>query len=585
MKKQKMYTTAIAATLATSALVSAVPTQAASVTFKDVSSSNEFYEYITNLADRGIIHGYGDDTFRPTLEVRRDHAAKIIAGVLGLDTKNVANPQFTDVPATHAHYNEIAAIKEAGIISGDGYGNFLPEKALTRGEMAKIIANAFDLKVPAGSTTPLTDIKGNMFEEYITALYVNGVTKGTGDNTYKPSDIVTREQLAAFVVRAEEIASKVVDKEVKVDSIDGDTIVVDGEVLVLTEELKAVFNEKNAAALKNAKVELVVRYANAPVASLSPVANTSQGVVVGVNYVELPNADTTFSASGFVIPTVTVTAEGVTISNAAISTLTVAKGATVTIENVIADSLDIAGNLTLGEGTVVTELKVTGDAKITLGKGVKLEKVILEEGKTLKDVIANYADVEELLKDVVVETAKPSTGGTTGGTGGAGGGTGGGIGGGTGGNDSETLEDTIESVLQLATDKYKTVYTYAEPILDKSVNVLKFEIVEGSTTLAKVKSDMLAFETANTVADIIDQISGIGTLYDNLVSITANGETYEKDDLLNRNFTKQLIISFVDANQGSASTIGGLVDKETTVTVNFTKGSLEYKLKIVDEVQ
>ena len=583
MKKHtKMYTTAIAATLATSALVSAVPTQAAAVTFKDVSSSNEFYEYITNLADRGIIHGYGDDTFRPTLEVRRDHAAKIIAGVLGLDTKNVANPQFTDVPATHAHYNEIAAIKEAGIISGDGYGNFLPEKALTRGEMAKIIANAFDLKVPAGSTTPLTDIKGNMFEEYITALYVNGVTKGTGDNTYKPSDIVTREQLAAFVVRAEEIASKVVDKEVKVDSIDGDTIVVDGEVLVLTEELKAVFNEKNAAALKNAKVELVVRYANAPVASLSPVANTSQGVVVGVNYVELPNAQTTFSASGFVIPTVTVTAEGVTISNAAISTLTVAKGATVALENVIADSLDIAGNLTLGEGTVVTELKVTGDAKITLGKGVKLEKVILEEGKTLKDVFANYADVEDLLKAVAVETAKPSTGGTTGG---AGGGTGGGIGGGTGGNDSESLEDTIESVLQLATDKYKTVYTYAEPILDKSVNVLKFEIVDGSTTLAKVKSDMLAFETANTVADIIDQISGIGTLYDNLVSITANGETYTKAQLLDRNFTKQLIISFVDANQGTASTIGGLVDKETTVTVNFTKGSLEYKLKIVDEVK
>jgi hypothetical protein len=574
MKKHtKMYTTAIAATLATSALVSAVPTQAAAVTFKDVSSSNEFYEYITNLADRGIIHGYGDDTFRPTLEVRRDHAAKIIAGVLGLDTKNVANPQFTDVPATHAHYNEIAAIKEAGIISGDGYGNFLPEKALTRGEMAKIIANAFDLKVPAGSTTPLTDIKGNMFEEYITALYVNGVTKGTGDNTYKPSDIVTREQLAAFVVRAEEIASKVVDKEVKVDSIDGDTIVVDGEVLVLTEELKAVFNEKNAAALKNAKVELVVRYANAPVASLSPVANTSQGIVIGVNYIELPNADTTFNAGGFILPEVTVTANGVTVLNGAISTLTVAKGATATLENVIANSLEVSGNVTLGEGTVVTELNVTGDAKITVEAGSTFEKITLEKGKTLADVIANYEEVKEQLKDVVVETAKETAPTTSGGyidfqqdT-------------------TPTLEQTVESVIKTAVNNYNPQYTYAQAIVDTVKNELKFEIVDATITLAKVRTDMLAFETANTVNDIINEVSGIGTLYENLVSIEVGTETYKRADLLNRTFTKNLILKFVDDNQGSATNIGDLEGKATTVKVNFKNGSLQYTLKIVDEVK
>lgn len=410
-KNKKLYTTAIAAALASSALVTVVPAQAETVKFKDVDSSSIFYEYITNLANRGIISGYGDDTFRPTLEVRRDHAAKIMAGILDLNTTKVVDPKFTDVPANHPHYSEIAAMKEAGIISGDGYGKYLPEKSLTRGEMAKIIANAFKLEVPANSTTPFTDVKGNMFEQYITALYVNGVTNGVGNNKYDPSGVVTREQLAKFVVLAEEIAGEMVSKETKVDSIDGDTIVVNGEVLVLTEELKAVFNEKNAAALKDAKVELVIRYKDAPVASLAPVANNRQGEVVGIKAVELPNANTTFNASGFEIPTVSVTANGVTISNVAVSTFTVAKGAAVTLENVVAEAVTVHGTLTLGEGSKVAEVIVTGDAKITVNKGVTLEKVTLPEGKKLEDVIANYNEVKDQLKDVKVEEVKP--GGST----------------------------------------------------------------------------------------------------------------------------------------------------------------------------
>ena len=554
MKKHtKMYTTAIAAALATSALVTVVPTQAETVTFKDVDSSNQFYEYITNLANRGIIHGYGDDTFRPGLEVRRDHAAKIIAGVLELNTTKVEDPKFTDVPANHPHYGEIAAIKAEGIISGDGFGKYLPEKVLTRGEMAKIIANAFDLEVPAGSTTPFTDVKGNMFEQYITALYVNGVTNGIGNNKFDPSGVVTREQLAAFVVRAEEIiAGEVVDKAVKVDSIDGDTIVVNGEVLILTEELKAVFNENNAAALKDAKVELVVRYKDAPVASLAPVANNRQGEVVGIKGVELPNADTKFNASGFNIPKVTVTAKGITISNVEVSTFTVAKDATVTLENVLADVVTAQGTLTLAEGTVVKELKAAGDAKITVAKGVKLEKVTLEEGKKLEDVIANYNEVKEQLKDVKVEEVKPTTPTTPGGI--------------VGGEDTTSRSkaalakadaDVLVNNLVGKITSTPAIQTIGKLTTD---NVYTFTFENKGATLSTIKSTI---ENSNPKLNLeqllISSIPVEGTAITNILNITS--VTVQNKDFTNKSIT---VNSPFNTTTKTGQTIGDKVEKEIT---------------------
>ena len=516
-KNTKMYSTAIAAALATSALVTAVPTQAETVKFKDVDSSNQFYDYITDLANRGIISGYGDDTFRPTLDIRRDHASKIIAQVLALNTKDVVNPEFKDVPVNHPQYGEIAALKAAGIISGDGLGSFLPEKSLTRGEMAKIIANAFDLEVPAGTATPFTDVTGNIFEEYITALYVNEVTKGKGNNKFDPNGKVTRGELAAFVARAEQVvAGEIVEKATKVDSIDGDTIVVNGEILVLTEELKAVFNEDNAAALKNAKVELVIRYKDAQVASLAPVANNTQGEVIGINLVELSNANTSFNAGGYVIPTVTVTANGVTISNASVATFTVAKGATATVKNTIVGTVTVEGTLVIGEESAASEIIVKGDAKITVAKDAKIEKIVLEEGKTLKDVITNYDEVKEQLADVKVETVKPgtipSTPSTGGGSGNAGGGSGN-SGGSTNFTITETANVLVDNLVSNLSAQYLKVGTF-----DKSK--FEFNFYDNLTTMEDVKVE-IEKDTNNTVLEtaLLNSIPSNASHYANLLDI------------------------------------------------------------------
>lgn len=168
----------------------------------DVPSNHQFYDAIKDLQERGIISGYADGTFKPEKNLTRGQAAKILASVLKLDTINVQNPNFKDIPTTHQYYGAIAALKEANIIDGFEDGTFKPENNVQRNHLAKILANAMNLKATNSANLPLTDVHEN-YRESIAALYENGVTKGKTETTFDGSSYVTRGQMAAFIIRAE----------------------------------------------------------------------------------------------------------------------------------------------------------------------------------------------------------------------------------------------------------------------------------------------------------------------------------------------------------------------------------------------
>ncbi len=206
MKQQKVFNIAIASAVAASGIIAVAPTKSvAANNFKDVESTNSHAAAIQQLADRGIIKGYSDGTFRWAKPLTRGQAAKIMANILELDTKNVADPGFTDVKKTDEYYGAIAALKAEGIISGLPNGSYGQHSLITRGQIAKIIVEAFDLK--GSSETPFKDLAGaTSFIDYIETLYANGVTTGTTAHTYSPFSPVKRGQFASFVIRAEEAA-------------------------------------------------------------------------------------------------------------------------------------------------------------------------------------------------------------------------------------------------------------------------------------------------------------------------------------------------------------------------------------------
>ena len=167
----------------------------------------DHHEAIINLAERGIIQGYEDGTFQPDATLTRAHASKILALSLKLNTTNVKDPGFKDVNKNQWYYGYVAALANAGYISGFEDGTFRPNAPMTRAQAAKIIDLSYKLPLEAKTDNPFKDVSNSAwYVDHIRTLVENKVTKGKTATTFEPNANVTRAQMASFVVRAENLA-------------------------------------------------------------------------------------------------------------------------------------------------------------------------------------------------------------------------------------------------------------------------------------------------------------------------------------------------------------------------------------------
>ncbi|AGX06511.1 surface layer (S-layer) glycoprotein [Bacillus sp. NRRL B-14911] len=196
---RKFIATAATATIVASAVAPAA--SAASVSdFKDVAA--KYQEAVSYLVANGITQGTTDTTFGTHDNVKRGDAAIWLAKALKLDLTNVPASGFTD---TGRYDAAVSALKSEGVLSGKTATTFEPNALLTRGEMAKILANAYDLKSDAA--VPFTDLGPN-FGPYIKALYEFEVTQGKTATTFGTSMNITRGDLAIFLKRAAEVVKE-----------------------------------------------------------------------------------------------------------------------------------------------------------------------------------------------------------------------------------------------------------------------------------------------------------------------------------------------------------------------------------------
>lgn len=119
---------------------------------------------------------------------------------------------FNDVPTAYWAYGYILAISEAGLTQGCGNGNYCPSDAVTRGEMAAFITR--ELLGPNFTSYTLTpyfiDVpQTNPWFKYVQRLKDDGIIT-VWDNLTDPTifnvdEIVSRDEMAAFLVRARQL--------------------------------------------------------------------------------------------------------------------------------------------------------------------------------------------------------------------------------------------------------------------------------------------------------------------------------------------------------------------------------------------
>lgn len=186
------------AVLSAAALVLSTAGAAADPTFDDVDHENSPHgEAISELAQRRILLGKGDGTFDPGGTLTRAQLASVVARAAGLAPSG--DRPFDDVDGG-PHAGNIAAAAEAGFVQGYPDGTFRPGQAITRDQIAALLARWLD--VPPVREDAFSDLGTTIHAEAINGLAAIGVARGSTDGTFRPRASLRRDQAASFVFRA-----------------------------------------------------------------------------------------------------------------------------------------------------------------------------------------------------------------------------------------------------------------------------------------------------------------------------------------------------------------------------------------------
>jgi hypothetical protein len=126
--------------------------------FSDVGGS-PYETAIYNLADRDVVTGFGDGTFRPDDSVSRQQFAKMIVKTLGLTVTGEEICPFTDVldqigadPFYPSKYVAVCAYND--ITKGKTATSFDPYNDITHQQLISMVARAADLADPPDDYMP-----------------------------------------------------------------------------------------------------------------------------------------------------------------------------------------------------------------------------------------------------------------------------------------------------------------------------------------------------------------------------------------------------------------------------------------------
>ena len=176
--------------------VAAPPAYPVQSVFNDLGDS-KLVGSIQWIYDEQITNGCSQTRYCPVAPVTRGQMASFLARAMNLPP--ATTDYFTDDNG-QMHEADINKIAEAGITGGCEPNKFCRLQSVSRAQMAGFLLRALDL-APA-TKDYFTDDDNQTLESSINALAEAGITGGCSSDRYCPRSAVSREQMAAFLLRA-----------------------------------------------------------------------------------------------------------------------------------------------------------------------------------------------------------------------------------------------------------------------------------------------------------------------------------------------------------------------------------------------
>lgn len=165
----------------------------------DVLYFNWYYQPISDLVYDNVITGFPNGTFKPLAYISRAEFVSLLVKAENIPPETSYSGVFTDVPKSHWAWPYIEAAVKRGIISGYPNGEFRPQAAIARQEIAKIEVLTGDYQANTAQAR-FSDVPESLWSyKYVVTAKNNGVISGYTDSSFRPAQLANRAEAAKVI--------------------------------------------------------------------------------------------------------------------------------------------------------------------------------------------------------------------------------------------------------------------------------------------------------------------------------------------------------------------------------------------------
>lgn len=171
------------------------------ISFSDVKLGDYYYDAVKWAVENGITEGTSAETFSPGASCTRAQMVTFLYRAAGSPAPKSTTNLFKDISSTDYFYNAVLWAMEQGITSGTSADTFSPTATVTRGQTVTFLYRAAGS--PAVSGGSFSDVAADAYYANAVAwASQNNITSGTGSGKFSPGADCTRGQIVTLLYRA-----------------------------------------------------------------------------------------------------------------------------------------------------------------------------------------------------------------------------------------------------------------------------------------------------------------------------------------------------------------------------------------------
>ena len=171
------------------------------ITFTDVDAEDYFYDAVAWAVAHNVTFGTSDTTFSPDNVCTRAQAVTFLWRAAGSPQPQMIINPFKDVQESDYFYNAVLWAVENNITAGTSAGTFSPDTVCTRSQAVTFLYR-YDGTVATEMTEFIDVNETAYYYDAVQWAAQNGITSGTGTNTFSPEANCMRAQIVTFLYRA-----------------------------------------------------------------------------------------------------------------------------------------------------------------------------------------------------------------------------------------------------------------------------------------------------------------------------------------------------------------------------------------------